>query len=393
MEIYYLTLFVSAMLSTWWIFKSVLRIAVIKNITDNPDARKLQEYPVPCLGGVAVFFGIVVALLVAGVEFEASKTFTVVCAFTIMLYIGTMDDILSLSPMLRFAVEILVAILLIYGGCGCIDDFHGLWGIHQIPDWIAIPLTIFACVGTINAINLMDGVNGLSSGYCITACIAFGSVAIWSGDIKSASFAVISIGALIPFFCHNVFGDKSRMFIGDGGTLLMGTIMANFIMSVLRSDSPLSFVASSDFGFIPFALAVLAIPIFDTLRVMTSRMMRGTSPFKPDKTHLHHMFFRLHFSHIFTTLTEIMMNIFIFLAWFASWRLGASVDVQLYIVIALAFLATFGFYWYASSSEKRQGRGWRILTRIGDSTHIRHKRWFKRFTDFLDKGYYENNKD
>ncbi len=239
----------------------------------------------------------------------------------------------------------------------------------------------------------MDGVNGLSSGYCITACIAFGSVAIWSGDIKSASFAVISIGALIPFFCHNVFGDKSRMFIGDGGTLLMGTIMANFIMSVLRSDSPLSFVASGNFGFIPFALAVLAIPIFDTLRVMTSRMMRGTSPFKPDKTHLHHMFFRLHFSHIFTTVTELMMNIFIFLAWFASWRLGASVDVQLYIVIALAFLATFGFYWYASSSEKRQGRGWRILTRIGDSTHVRHKRWFKRFTDFLDKGYYENNKD
>lgn len=393
MEIYYLTLFIAAMLSTWCIYKSVHKIAVIKNITDNPDARKLQKIPVPCLGGVAVFFGMIVALLVAGVEFEASKTFTVVCAFTIMLYIGTMDDILSLSPMLRFFVEILVVVLLIYGGCGCIDDFHGLWGLRDIPDWIAIPLTIFACVGTINAINLMDGVNGLSSGYCIMACIAFGAASIWAGDMKSASFAVISIGSLIPFFCHNVFGDKSRMFIGDGGTLLMGTIMANFIMSVLRNDSPLSFVAHDDFGFIPFVLAVLAIPVFDTLRVMMGRIFRGTSPFSPDKTHLHHMFFRLQFSHIFTTVTEIAMNLFIIAAWFASWRLGASVDVQLYIVIVLAFLATFGFYWYAESQEKRQGRGWRILVKIGDSTHVRHKRWFKRFTAVLDKGYYEYNKD
>lgn len=387
MEIYYLTLFASALLSTWWIFKSVHKIAVIKNITDNPDARKLQKVPVPCLGGVAVFFGMIVALLVAGVEFEASKTFTIVCALTIMLYIGTMDDILTLSPFLRFIIEILVVILLIYGGCGCIDDFHGLWGIHEIPDWIAVPLTIFACVGTINAINLMDGVNGLSSGYCITACLAFGGVAIWSGDTKSASFAVISIGALIPFFCHNVFGKKSKMFIGDGGTLLMGTVMANFVISVLRNDSPLSFVADSNFGFIPFALAVLAIPIFDTLRVMTSRIIRGTSPFSPDRTHLHHLFFRLHFSHIGTTFTEIIMNVIIFAAWLACWLLGASVDVQLYVVIILGFLATFGFYWYGSAQEKSHGAGWRVLTKVGDWTHAGHKRWFERFTDFLDRRY------
>lgn len=387
MEIYYLILFVAAMLSTWWIFRDIHRIAILKNITDNPDARKLQKVPVPCLGGVAVFFGIIMALLIAGVEFEASKMFTIVCAFTLMLYIGTMDDILSLSPLFRLFMEVLILMLLIYGGSGYIDDFHGLWGIYSIPDWIAVPLTIFACAGIINAINLIDGVNGLCSGYCITACIAFGVVAIWSGDQKSASFAAIFTGALIPFFIHNVFGDKSKMFLGDGGSLMMGMIMSYFVISLLKSDSPLSFVADGNFGFIPFVLAVLVIPVFDTLRVMTSRILRGTSPFSPDKTHLHHLLFRFHFSHVGTTLTEILLSILILAVWFACWRLGASVEIQLYAVVALGIAATFGFYWLGARLEKRQGAGWRLLTRIGDRTHVGHTRWFERCTRILDKRY------
>ncbi len=375
------------MSSTWWIFRDIHRIAILKNITDNPDARKLQKVPVPCLGGVAVFFGIIMALLIAGIEFEASKMFTIVCAFTLMLCIGTMDDILSLSPLFRFCMEVLIIMLLIYGGSGYIDNFHGLWGVYSIPDWIAIPLTIFACVGIINAINLIDGVNGLCSGYCIMACIAFGTVAIWSGDQKSASFAAIFTGALIPFFLHNVFGNKSKMFLGDGGTLMMGTIMAYFVISMLKSDSALTFVADDNFGFIPFTLAVLAIPIFDTLRVMTSRILRDTSPFSPDKTHLHHMLFQCRFSHVGTTMTEILGNIFIVAVWFACWRLGASVELQLYVVILLGLLGTFGFYRYGAAMEKRRGAGWRVLSRIGERTHVEHTKWFEWVTRIVDKRY------
>ncbi len=386
-KIDYLVLFVAAMLSTWWIFRDIHRIAILKNITDNPDARKLQKVPVPCLGGVAVFFGIIMALLIAGIEFEASKMFTIVCAFTLMLCIGTMDDILSLSPLFRFCMEVLIIMLLIYGGSGYIDNFHGLWGVYSIPDWIAIPLTIFACVGIINAINLIDGVNGLCSGYCIMACIAFGTVAIWSGDQKSASFAAIFTGALIPFFLHNVFGNKSKMFLGDGGTLMMGTIMAYFVISMLKSDSALTFVADDNFGFIPFTLAVLAIPIFDMLRVMTSRILRGTSPFSPDKTHLHHMLFQCRFSHVGTTMTEILGNIFIVAVWFACWRLGASVELQLYVVILLGLLGTFGFYRYGAAMEKRRGAGWRVLSRIGERTHVEHTKWFEWVTRIVDKRY------
>ena len=164
---YYITLFVVALVSTWWIFKKVLRIALMKNIVDNPDARKLQKVPVPVLGGPAVFFGIVVSMTAAGLFFDTPSYFAILGVLVVMLYVGVMDDILSLSPVMRFIVEILAVLMLIFCNDYSLNDFHGLWGIGEIPGYVAVPLTVFACVGILNAINLIDGVNGLSSGYCI----------------------------------------------------------------------------------------------------------------------------------------------------------------------------------------------------------------------------------
>lgn len=385
LRLYYITLFVVSLCATWWIFKKVLKIAKLKNIVDNPDARKLQRVPVPVLGGIAVFFGIVVTFAVAGVFFDISNMFAVICVMTIMLYVGTMDDIIGLTPKMRFLIEIIVVLLLIYCNSYSINNFHGLWGIYEIPQWIAVPLTVFACVGIINAINLIDGVNGLSSGYCIVTCLIFGFAFLLTGDVDRASLAILSVGALIPFFCHNVFGKDSKMFIGDGGTLLMGTIMSSFVINALKTSSTISAVAPENFGVIPFTLAVLAIPVFDTLRVMTARIVRGTSPFNPDKTHLHHLLIDLHFSHVGTTVTEILTNLLVVAAWYISFIAGASIDVQLYIVIICGMGITFGFYRFARVQERKKNGIYRLLTRIGDSTHVGHTRWFGWLTRVLDK--------
>lgn len=382
--LYYTILFIVSLCATWWIFKKVLNIAKLKNIVDNPDARKLQKVPVPVLGGIAVFFGMIVAFATAGIIYDISNMMAMVCVMTIMLYVGTMDDIIGLTPKMRFLVEILVVLLLIYFNDYSINNFHGLWGIYEIPQWLAVPLTVFACVGIINAINLIDGVNGLSSGYCIVTCLIFGSAFLINGDVERASLAILSVGALIPFFCHNVFGKESKMFIGDGGTLLMGTIMSSFVINALKTDSLVVAGTPANFGVIPFTLAVLAIPVFDTLRVMSARIIRGTSPFNPDKTHLHHLLFDLHFSHVGTTGTEILANLFVVGSWYLSYRLGASIELQLYIVIALGLLITFGFYRFARAQERRQSRIYHWLTRVGDWTHVGHTPWFERFRDFLD---------
>lgn len=383
--LYYSCLFIVSMFATWWVFKKVLRIAIDKNIVDNPDARKIQRVPVPVLGGMAVYFGIIVSLAIAGLMCDISSLFEMGCIMTLMLFIGTMDDIISLTPRTRFIIEILAVLALMFCNDYSINDFHGLWGIYGIPQWVAVLLTIFACVGIINAINLIDGVNGLSSGYCIVTCLIFGFVFYYAGDTEMTTLAVSSVGALLPFFFHNVFGKKSKMFIGDGGTLLMGVIMSSFVINILKSDSLVAACSTDSIGLIPFTLAVLAIPVFDTLRVMSLRIARGTSPFNPDKTHLHHLLMDLHFSHVGTTGTEILSNLFVIFGWWLSYRLGASIDVQLYVVIILGMGITFGFYRFARVQERKKSGIYNLLVRIGDWTHVGHTEWFEWLTSRLDR--------
>ena len=322
------------------------------------------------LGGIAVFFGSVIGLGIAGIGCDCSELFIVVVAMMIMLYTGTLDDILDLSPGLRFLVEIGTVLLLIFVGDYSLNDFHGLWGINQIPRWAAIPLTVFAVVGIINAINLIDGVDGLSSGYCILTNLLFGVMFWYVGDRVMAMLAVVAAGSLIPFFFHNVFGKSSKMFIGDGGTLVMGIVMSVFVMRILEHGSLSKVYDAANIGLVPFTLAVLSVPVFDTLRVMTTRILKRKSPFHPDQTHLHHMFIRLGCSHAATTLAIVTLNFFVVLCWWISYMAGCSINVQLYIVLVLSILITFGLYNFMEWHIRHKTHLVLILHRIGYRTHL-----------------------
>ena len=378
---YYIALFVVSLSTTWWVFRKVLKVARLKNIVDVPDARKLQRVPVPVMGGIAVFFGMLLAFAFAGVFNDVTEMFPIFCLMSIMLYIGSIDDIIGMSPKSRLVIEILLVLFLVYSTGSSVDDFHGLWGLHLIPQWIAVPLTVFACVGIINAINMIDGINGLCSSYCIFVFTIFGANFLSCGDMSDASLAIISIGALIPFLSHNVFGRKSRMYMGDGGSLLMGMIVSYFVIRTLRSEAE----APEGFGVIAFTLAVLAIPVFDTIRVMFARIFRGTSPFSPDRTHLHHLLVDLHFSHLGATSAELLANLLVVAGWYLSYRLGASVDVQLYVVICLGTLITFAFYRFCRVQEKKSTKAYLIITRIGDRTHVGNTKWFAWMTRIQDR--------
>lgn len=362
--------FFTALLLVGWIHPRLVKIALLKNIVDNPDARKLQRTPVPVLGGVAVFFGVVIAIGCMSSVVDCSGLPVVIMAMMAMLYTGTMDDILSLSPGLRFVIEIVVVLLLIFVGGYCIDDFHGLWNIGRFSYWCAVPLTVVAAVGIINAINLVDGVNGLSSGYCIMACLIFGTLFFLAGEAPMTILAAVSVGALIPFFLHNVFGKTSKMFIGDGGTLVMGVVMSVFVIAILQNGSRVAAYVNPNVGLVPFTLAVLSVPVFDTLRVMSTRILKGTSPFRPDKTHLHHMFIDLGCSHVATTLAILGVNMFVVLCWWALEASGFSIAVQLYAVIAVSLLVTSGLYHFMQWHICRDTRFMRAMWRLGYKTHI-----------------------
>ena len=361
--------FFIALFLVGWIHPKLVKIALLKNIVDNPDARKLQRTPVPVLGGVAVFFGVVIAIGCMSAVVDCSGLPVVIMAMMAMLYTGTMDDILNLSPSLRLLIEIVVVLLLIFVGGYCINDFHGLWGIGPISSWYAVPLTVFATVGIINAINLVDGVNGLSSGYCIMACTIFGALFHLAGNEAMTILAVVSVGALIPFFLHNVFGKTSKMFIGDGGTLVMGTVMSVFVIAILQSGSRVAAFVDPNVGLVPFTLAVLSVPVFDTLRVMSTRMLKGSSPFRPDKT----------------PLAILGLNTAVVLCWWAFEAAGFSIAVQLYAVVGMSLLATFGLYHFMQWHIRRDTKFMGIIRRLGYKTHISRTGIFFWLQQVMDK--------
>ena len=388
--IYIVILFFVSLLSTWWIFRKVHRIAQMKNVVDNPDARKLQDHPVPVLGGLSVFFGIIVALVFCQVLFGSSSLFSFLGIMAIMLFVGTTDDVLSLSPLIRLTIEIIVVLLFIYGTGWSINDLHGLWGIDVIPSYVAVPLTVIACVGIINAVNMIDGVDGLMAGYGIVVSLIFGCFFYDAGDMDMAAMAMISAGAIIPFLLHNVVGQKSKMYLGDGGSLMIGTMMALFVISILKENSLCSLKVSPQFGLVPFSLAVLSVPVFDTLRVMTKRILSRRSPFSPDRNHLHHMFIDLGFSHLGTSVSVIVLNLIVVLAWWISYKAGTSIGIQLLVTVAAGFLNTFVLYWAVNVIRRRSGRLYQALLSVGRKTHMENTGIWLDIRDMLDKRFNTN---
>ena len=376
--------FFASLFAVMWIHPLVVKIAKEKDIVDNPGSRKLQRTPIPVLGGCAVFFGILIGMGVTWAHCGYPSLFIITTAMTIMLYTGTMDDILSLSPRLRFVIEIMVVVLLIMANNQSINNFHGLWGIEVIPQWLAFPLTIFAAVGIINAINLIDGVDGLSSGYGVMASITFAILFAIAGDTPMLILAAVTAGSLIPFFLHNVFGKTSKMFIGDGGTLVLGVVFSSFVIDVLADGSIVGKFVDSNFGLIPFTLAALSIPVFDTLRVMLARILRGTSPFSPDKTHLHHLFIELGFSHAGTTVSILTINSLIILLQLLCWKLGCSIATQLYIVVGASLMCIVGFY-YGIKAASDSNIFKRIVVAIGRASRIERKGFFLSIQKFMDR--------
>ena len=386
--------FAVALVTSTIVFPKALRFAREHDIVDNPNARKLQRVPVPVFGGIVVYCGIMAGWLVLMLFMKSEVLTWGLAAMTIMMAIGMWDDIKDISALLRFFIEFaLVGAFMAFTGV-YIDDLHGLWGIEELDLWVSIPLSLVAGVGIINAVNLIDGVDGYSSGYGIMACIcvAMAFWQVWSPVM--VCLTVIVIGAIIPFFMHNVFGAKSKMFIGDGGTLMLGTLMTVMTFCSLSSKFGLDALEHSGMSLPAFALAVLCIPVFDTLRVMTARILRGYSPFKPDKTHLHHLFIDMGFSHLGAALSILAINASVVLLWLLSWMLGASIDVQTYLVGIMGVTVTFGFYKFMKvqqnggpADEEGYPQGskiWHAALRLGTLTHREDKRFWRTMKYIMD---------
>lgn len=344
----------AALILSWIFYPVIYRFAQKHKIVDNPNQRKLQKHPVPLLGGYAIALAMIMPIIVSALTLGWTRWYIPVIFVIFALIIGLLDDIYELSARMRFGVEIILVGLYMWLSHSMIENIHGLWGIEHMSLWIAVPLSIVAGVGIINSINLIDGIDGYSSGFGILGCSLFGIFFISIREWALGSFMLIVAAAIVPFFCYNVFSKKKKMFIGDGGTLMIGAIMTVAIFQILSANTIGTEFIQKGMGLVAFCLAVVCIPVFDTVRVMCERILRKTSPFTADKTHLHHLFLEHKFSHIQTTICILCINLLIVSIWYISYRLEVNVDIQLYIVVGLGILSTFGLSTYLRRKNKHK---------------------------------------
>ena len=287
------------------IIPRILVISHKKRLYDVPDARKVHTMPVPRLGGLSFFPVILMSMFlvigfrlyfwdvnVSGLSFNMLYEYLFLFVGMTLLYlVGVCDDLVGVGYRYKFAVQIAAAFLLVLSG-NWFDSFGGLFGIYSVPVWVGVPFTVFIVVYITNAINLIDGIDGLASGLCCIALSVLSVIFFLRGQYVYALLAVCTLGILMPFWCYNVFGNANRghkLFMGDAGSLTLGYVISFLIihMSVTNEVSP---TLSNPYMVIAFSTVL--VPLLDVIRVVLHRLREHKNPFLPDKNHFHHKLLR-----------------------------------------------------------------------------------------------------
>ena len=287
------------------IIPRILVISHKKRLYDVPDARKVHTMPVPRLGGLSFFPVILMSMfLVIGFRLyfwdmdTSSLSFNMLYEYlflfvgmTLLYLVGVCDDLVGVGYRYKFAVQIAAALLLVLSG-NWFDSFGGLFGIYSVPVWVGVPFTVFIVVYITNAINLIDGIDGLASGLCCIALSVLSVIFFLRGQYVYALLAICTLGILMPFWCYNVFGNANRghkLFMGDAGSLTLGYVISFLIihMSVTNEVSP---TLSNPYMVIAFSTVL--VPLLDVIRVVLHRVREHKNPFLPDKNHFHHKLLR-----------------------------------------------------------------------------------------------------
>lgn len=301
--------FLISVIIAWIIIPRILLISIKKKLFDEPNERKIHKFVVPRLGGVSFFptilfavccafafrylFGYEVKAIIA--EYILPEMLLFICGLTLLYVIGIADDLVGVRYHKKFFVQLLCAVFFPISGLW-INNLYGLLGVYEISAWIGMPLTVLTVIFITNAINLIDGIDGLASGLSSVALIVFGYLFLLNELYTYSMIAFASLGVLIPFFYFNVFGNATegrKIFMGDTGSLTLGYILS--FLAIRYSQYNPDIMPYTQ-GAVVIAFSTLLVPALDVVRVVLLRARKGKALFLPDKNHIHHKFLDMGFS-------------------------------------------------------------------------------------------------
>ena len=343
------------MILAMFVIPGILVIAVKHSLYDIPDKRKTHTGDIPRIGGVSFIPCIFLSMLLVFGAFyifadgtdlpyyypNYSELYLFFCGLMLLYLGGVNDDLVGMRYLSKFAIQFTVALLIVFSGL-YINNFYGLFNIYEISSWIGIPLTIMALVFIINAINLIDGMDGLASGIGIFALCFYGILFLFYGELYYSVLAFSTLGVLVPFFYYNVFGSVKKgrkLFMGDSGSLTLGLILGFLAIKYAHYNPDFLKPAGN---LLIIALSPILLPILDVIRVILTRVKRRKHIFKPDRSHIHHKLMDMGFSKSTALITLLLINcgfcvINFFLADFLDSVLLFIIDIVLWVFINVYF--------------------------------------------------------
>ena len=336
----------------------VVSMAKKKNLIVRPNRRTSHEGGIPNIGGINIFSSFIIPYLLFCTGTMDFYDRTVIAGMYTMLLIGFFDDMVELSALKKLLGEAIVGLIVIVISGKHLTSMFGLFGVNEISAWVSYPLSLFVFLLIVNALNLVDGVDGLASGLGILCCLFFGVYfQLAAGDvhhldiyqlasnqlryIQLSMMAYALVGALLIFFIYNVFGNKSKIFMGDSGALVLGFVIYLFVVEFCKISegatpnvSPYLLMKAAPI----VAICVLAIPLIDTVRVMTTRIKKGNSPFKADRNHVHHLLLSTGLKH--RQVTFILLGVNLFFIVLGLFIRNFQIEIAAIIVIVCATVLT-----------------------------------------------------
>ena len=342
---------------------SLIKVAKLKHLVDEPsEERKLHRRSIPTIGGIMIFAGTIIGYSlwfpskegwIFGLNYDpigALNEFKyLVASMFILFFLGLKDDIIGVSPSKKLLVHLLIGFILVFVADIRITQFWGLFEVDSLPYWLSLALTLFVYIVIVNAINLIDGVDGLAAGIGFIASLTFGFWFYKTEDQPLTLLAMGLAGSLLGFLIYNF--QPAKLFMGDSGSLIIGVIL--FVLAVKMIEFPTKRIhpLMSSIPKPVMAMAILSYPLIDTLRVFILRILRGRSPFSADRNHIHHKLLALGLSHRQTSLALYLFSLFVIGLTFLT--PAYSPNITFLVVMSIAIVSLNAIFLFPSKPKNQ----------------------------------------
>jgi UDP-GlcNAc:undecaprenyl-phosphate GlcNAc-1-phosphate transferase len=312
----------------------IIKYSLEKNLVDAPNRRKIHTKVTPSLGGIAIFVGFLIASLIWMDFGQWHEIRYVLASLIIVFLLGVRDDLVPFRALHKLYGQIVAVIILLFSSIQ-ISSLYGLFGVHEVPSFLGYIVTGFTIIIITNSFNLIDGLDGLAGSVGIVALTAFGIWFFWVGDTIFSLFSFAMMGGILAFLVFN--WEPSEIFMGDTGAMVIGMLLAILVIHFMSVNYHLPETHPAKFtAIIASAVSFIIIPLCDTLRIIILRISKGQSPFKPDKSHIHHRLMRLGITHSRTSLILASLNGIYIAGAFLFRQVGDRIMLPVVLIYSIA---------------------------------------------------------